>query len=204
MAQVVLRNVLNLMAVLGICVAVYVAWNWSGLPTIQRMVGLFFVGLVLHVWEEMRFPGGFAEMITSRLDFVLTAPHAAEAIVAAYVLYLAFVPLFFPHVAWLAMASILLGVLEAIGHVAAIRLFRCKHYYSPGLVTALALLLPISVYGIAYVVRNDLIRPLDWGCSLLYMVLGLAVAQGTVVRMSGMKYGQFLKRVRSTLFTAQR
>jgi hypothetical protein len=169
----------------------------------QRTVGLFFVALVLHVWEEMRYPGGFPEMVMSRLNFAIPNRHAAEAIVAGYVLYLVFVPLFFPHVIWLAMASMVLGVLEAVAHTAEIKLFRLKHYYSPGLATAIVLLLPISIFGITYAVRHDLMQPWEWVYSLLYMVVGFAIAQGTVVRMSGLKYIEFLKRVRSTLFAKQ-
>ena len=203
MKQFVLRNNLNLLAALGIGVAIYLSVSWAVMPVLQRSVGLFFVALVLHVWEEMRYPGGFAEMVTRRLNFALPNRYAAESIVAGYVLYLVFVPLFFPHVPWLAMASMLLGVLEAIAHLAEIKIFRRKYFYSPGLVTAVLLLLPIATYGISYAVRQDLMRPLDWVWSLLYMAIGFAIAQGTVVRMSGLEYLDFLKRVRSVLFAKQ-
>jgi hypothetical protein len=56
LANFVLRNNLYLMA-LGVAVASYVALNWSSMPVLQRMVGLFFVGLVMRLWEEGRFPG---------------------------------------------------------------------------------------------------------------------------------------------------
>ncbi|EEF59740.1 HXXEE domain-containing protein [Pedosphaera parvula] len=203
MKQFILRNNLYLLTALAIGVAIYVAVNWAAIPFLQRMVGLFFVAIMLHVWEESRFPGGFAEMITARLNFAITDPRVAELILAGAILYLGFVPLFFPHVAWLAMAAMLLGVLEPIAHLAAIKMFQRKHFYSPGLLTAVVLLLPISIYGIAFAVRNDLMRPWDWIWSLLYMATGLAIAQGTVVRMSGLRYTEFLKRVRSTLFAKQ-
>lgn len=45
------------MATLGVAVASYVALNWFSMPVLQRMVGLFFVGLVMRLWEEGRFPG---------------------------------------------------------------------------------------------------------------------------------------------------
>jgi uncharacterized protein with HXXEE motif len=201
--QFILRNNLNLMALLGACVAVYLAIFWRDMPVMQRTVGLFFIALVLHVWEEMRYPGGFPEMMMSRLNFVIPNRHAAEAIVAGYVLYLVFVPLFFPTVIWLTMASMLLGVFEAVAHTAEIKLFRLKHYYSPGLVTAVFLLLPIWIFGVTYAVRHDLMQPWEWLYSLLYMVVGFAIAQGTVVRMSGMKYSDFLKRVKSTFSAKQ-
>jgi Protein of unknown function with HXXEE motif len=200
MMQFILRNTLNLMALLGAGVVVYLAIFWHDMPVMQRTVGLIFLALVCHVWEEMRYPGGFAELMMSRLNFAIPNMDVAHAIVAAYVLYLVFVPLFFPHLVWLAMASMVLGVLEAVAHVAMIKILRLKLPYSPGLATAIVLLLPISLFGITYVVRNDLMQPWEWAYSLLYMIVGLAIAQGTVVRMSGLKYGEFLKRVRSTLF----
>jgi hypothetical protein len=46
-------------------------------------------------------------------------------------------------------------------------------------------------------------RPWEWAWSVLYMVIGFAIAQRTVVRMSGLKYSEFLKRVRSTLSAKQ-
>jgi len=198
--QFILRNNLNLMALLGAGVAVYLAFFWPDMLVMQRTVGLFFVALVLHVWEEMRYPGGFPEMMMSRLNFAIPNRHAAKAIVDGYVLYLVFVPLFFPHVIWLAMASMLLGVLEAVAHTAEIKLFRLKHPYSPGLATAIVLLLPIGIFGITYAVRHDVMRPKQWAYSLLCMAAGFAIAQGTVVRMSGLKYTEFLKKVHSVLF----
>src|SRR4051794_7374515 len=42
------------------------------------------------------------------------------------------IPRAVPHVIWLAMASMLLGVIEAVAHTAEIKLFRLKHPYSPG------------------------------------------------------------------------
>jgi hypothetical protein len=203
MRQFVIRNSLYLLTALGICVAIYVAMNWSAMPVLQRTGGLFFVAIIMHVWEEFRFPGGFAEMITSRLNFVLADMNSAKSIVVAYVLYLAFAPLFFPNIAWLAMPAMLLGILEAIAHLAMIKMFRLKRFYSPGLATAAVVLLPISIYGLSFAVQNHLIRPSEWVWSFLYMAVGFVIAQATVVRMSGLKYFEFLKRVRSTLFGKQ-
>jgi len=93
--QFILRNNLNLMALLGAGVAVYLAFFWPDMLVMQRTVGLFFVALVLHVWEEMRYPGGFPETM-SRLNFAIPNRHAAKAIVDGYVLYLVFVRCSFP------------------------------------------------------------------------------------------------------------
>ena len=92
------------------------AMNWSAMPVLQRLVALFFIALVAHLWEEGRFPGGFTDLITSKLNFTASNPHFGEMITAAYVLAFAFVPLFFPKVAFLSMAPMMLGILEAVAH----------------------------------------------------------------------------------------
>jgi hypothetical protein len=90
-----------------------------------------------------------------------------------------------------------------VAHVAAIRIFRLKHFYSPGLVTAVGLLLPISLYAFAYAIRHDLMQPISWLFASLYLLFGLTLAQQFVVRASGTKYTDFLKNVRSALFGAR-
>jgi hypothetical protein len=197
------RNNLYLITALAAIVAVIVAWNWTSMPVLQRMVGLFFVALVMHLWEEQRIPGGFVEMVTEHLHFTASSREFGETVTAAVVLVIAFVPLLFPRVAFLAMAPMMLGVLEAVEHVGVIKVFRLKHFYSPGMVTAVGLLLPISVYSIVYAVRNDLIQPPAlWLLSFLYMFCTFIIGQQIVVRSSGVKYSDFLKNVRAAFSKA--
>jgi hypothetical protein len=160
---------------------------------------LFFIALALHLWEEGRFPGGFTDLITSKLNFTASNPHFGEMITAAYVLAIAFVPLFFPKVAFLAMAPMMLGILEAVALVGAIWIFRLERFCSPGMLTAVFLLMPVSIYGIAYAVQQHLMSPLSWLLSFLYMLGGLMLAQQIVVRAGGMQYSQFLSNVRATI-----
>jgi Protein of unknown function with HXXEE motif len=110
----------------------------------------------MHLWEEGRFPGGFVEMITEHLHFTASDRNFSEIVTAILALLIAFVPQFFPNVPFLATAPMILGVLEAVVHIGVIKIFRLKHFYSPGLVTADMLLLSISVYSIAYAVRQNL------------------------------------------------
>ena len=196
----IVRNSLYLITALGGIVAFILLLNWSEMPVLQRMVSLFFCAVVLHLWEEGRFPGGFTEMITRKLDFTQRDPHFGEFITADYVLIITFVPLFFPKVTWLAIAPMLLGIFEVIAHLGAIRMFNLQRFYSPGLVTAVVVMLPISIYTIVYVVQNNLMQPVYWLFSLIYMVIGVMIAQQIVVRMNGMKYTDFLKKVRATIF----
>jgi hypothetical protein len=202
MGKFILRNNLYLMTALAVVVALYVALNWASMPILQRMTGLFFVGLVTHLWEEQRIPGGFVEMVTEHLHFTASSREFGEVCTAGCVLVVAFVPFLLPQVAFLAMAPMMLGVLEAIEHVGVIKAFRLKRFYSPGMVTAVFVLLPISVFSITYAIENDLVHPSAlWLLSFLYMFVAFVAAQQIVVRSSGVKYADFLKNVRAA-FTA--
>ena len=50
----------------GIAVAAYMALAWDAMPAGQRALGFFVVGIVAHEWEEMRFPGGFYDLMTRK------------------------------------------------------------------------------------------------------------------------------------------
>lgn len=93
----------------------------------------------------------------------------------------------------------LLGVLEVIAHLAAIKMFG-KRYYSPGLLTAVVVLLPLSLFTLHYIVVHHIASRLDWILAFLYMIVGLLIAQRIVINASGMKYLDFLKNVREKLF----
>ena len=80
-------------------------------------------------------------------------------------------------------------------------MFRLQPFYSPGLITSVFVLMPISIYGMAYVARNRLMSPRSWLFSFLYMLGGLMLAQQIVVRASGMEYSEFLRNVREAIFS---
>ncbi|MEV7803161.1 HXXEE domain-containing protein [Microbispora sp. NPDC088329] len=182
MKSFIARHNLYLLTALSAAALLYTLVSWSSLPVPQRMVGLFSFALVLHLWEEGRFPGGFTAMITDKLGFAARSPHFGEIITATYVLFIAFVPLLLPNVAFLAIAPMMLGILEAIAHTAAIKMFDLKRFYSPGLITAGLLLLPLSLSAIIHTAQHDLLQPAEWLYAFLYMLAGLALAQQIVVR----------------------
>jgi hypothetical protein len=151
------------------------------------MACLFFIALVMHIWEESRFPGGFTEMITEKLHFTASDMHFGELITASYAMTVGFVPIFLPQVTSLVMAAMILGLLEFVVHTVTIKLFYLKRPYSPGLATATILMLPISAYTIHYTLQHRLMRPEYWLLSFAYLVVGLMIAQRIVVRASGRK-----------------
>jgi hypothetical protein len=125
------------------------------------MLALFFVGLVLYLWEEGRSPGGVVE-IMRHLHFAARSRQLGEIVTASYVLAIAFVPTILPTCAVPGTAAMMLGIMEAVTHVALIRMFRLKHFYSPGLAAALTLLQPMSLCTCVYAIRRDVMEPASW------------------------------------------
>jgi len=194
-----LGHLLDILTIVAGGALVYVAANWSTLPIVQRLVGLQFFFVGLHVNEELRFPGGFIEMVEHKLHFTLTDPHFGELILVVVVLTMFLPPLVFPRRTFLAMVPMVLGVVELIAHTAGIWLFDRPVPYTPGLATAAFLLAPVGVYGIRHAVKNRLLHRLDWFFVVLYMLFAVGVAQQIVVRSTGMSYLEFLRNVRKAL-----
>ena len=194
-----LKNNLILITVVGACALAYTLVCWPSMPVPQRCVGLFDAGIVIHLWEEGRFPGGFTEMITDRLHFTQADPRFGGLVTDVLVLLIGFVPLLFPGVTFLVFAAISLGFVESFAHIVAIRMFRKRRPYTPGMASALVVLLPISIYTSWYLVTNDLMRPASWACAIVYLLACVAVAQQVVVRTSGMKDSEFLGNVHKAL-----
>jgi hypothetical protein len=200
MTDFLLGNTPIFLFLLASAVMIYTARNWSSLPVLRRLTALQFLFVTMHILEELRF-GGFVELVQKKLHFTLENPHFGELVLGVIVLIIFLPPLLFPRVAFLAMVPMLLGVMELLAHtVAAFTMSDTRIPYSPGLVSAVVLLFPVSVYGILYAIKNNLMRPKDWLFSFLVMIAGLMAAQMIVVRSTGMPYPEFLRNVRRAIF----
>lgn len=200
MKNFLMKHNLVLFSLVATCVLIYTLMNWQSMIFTQRMLGLFVFGITLHLWEEGRFPGGFTEMIAEKLNFKADDIHFGQIITSCYVVFIVFIPLFFPHVLFLAIAPMLLGLLEVVAHLLAIRMSSTR-YYSPGLITAVVVLMPISLYTLHSIVTTRETHFSTWLFAFFYMAVGLLIAQRLVISASGMKYSEFLRNVKSRLFT---
>ena len=199
MKDFIVKNNLYLITSLGLIVVIYTLLSWATIPFLKQMVGLFIFGLVLHLWEEQKFPGGFSNPMAEGFKFTAEDIEYGEVITTIYVLVIAFIPFFLPDITFLVVAPMLLGFLEAGAHFVGIKMYDAKRFYSPGLITSVFVLLPISVVSIMYVLEQNLMPPMYWLFSLLYMAVGLISAQYYVVRSSGMKYLEFIRTAKSKM-----
>ncbi|MBT8342105.1 MAG: HXXEE domain-containing protein [Desulfatitalea sp.] len=196
MTNILVKRSMHLLAALGVIVAAYTAINWADLPVLQRLACLIFITLAMHGLEEYLFPGGFMQLVMRNMNVAFTNAEASKFAVVYAIVYLSFVPLFFTHVAWMVMAPMLLGIVEFIMHLFMIKLFKVGRPYTPGLASATCML-PISIYAIVHVVQNNLMQPVQWLFTLLFMATCLWSASIILAKVNGMKYFDLIKTYRA-------
>ena len=133
MKKFIMHYNLYILTVFGVIILFYAAFSWSSLAVLHRCICLFDAGIILHLWEEGKFPGGFTEMITEKLNFTQKDPQFGSFVTVTLVLLIGFVPLFFSNVPFLIFAGIFLGYIESFAHIAAIKIFDKKKPYTPGM-----------------------------------------------------------------------
>ena len=106
----------------GIVTLIGVWINRHQLSEITLLLWLSFIAILVHQFEEYRWPGTFPGLF-NRVIFNSSEPdryplNAQSAmiinLVIAYVFYL--LPVFFPAVIWLALGPILMGFFQFIWH----------------------------------------------------------------------------------------
>jgi len=160
---------------LGLVLAVAV----GGFVFITRPIGLSLllwvnlIALFLHQFEEYRFPGNFPGMMNTVMfsspqpdRYPLNANTAL--IVNLLVGWLSYflAALFAGKAVWLGIAAVLVSAGNFIAHTFLFNI-RGRTKYSPGMLTAILLFLPISVWFFYFIIRNKLAGPVDWIAGLL-------------------------------------
>lgn len=176
------------------------------LSHVQQLLLLSYVALLVHQFEEYRFPGFFPGNLNggfSRSEvpdrYPLNTQSALVAnMVLAWPIYL--VPVFLPQYIWLGLAPVLLGFAQGLAHGIVFPL-RAKQAYSPGILSAILLHLPI---GIAYI-RTVQPTGTDWliGLGLLPILAVGAVLvpirlfqdKDTIYRFAERQLGPYVKDI---------
>jgi hypothetical protein len=146
-------------------------------PTgLSLLLWISLISLFLHQFEEYRWPGNFPGMM-NRVMFASIQPDRyplnsntaliINLLVGWSTYFLA--ALFAGKAIWLGIAATLVSAGNFIAHTFLFN-FRGKTKYSPGMLTAILLFLPISVYFFSFIIRNRLAVPVDW---IVGIVLGV-------------------------------
>ena len=162
---------------IGLVLAVLaIIWAMVGdLHTVQLILLLNFVVLVLHQFEEMRWPGGspwILNEVFNRRDgpadrYPLNQANCAFINVTAWAFYL--VPVFVPGAVWLGLAQVLFGMVgQLIVHGVVINT-RLKTLYNPGLAAVVLGHIPLGIWYLVEVNGRSQLSGWDWLIGVLIL-----------------------------------
>ena len=190
----VVRNSLYVTTAIAACVATYMVVFWESMPVTQRIIGLYYILIAAHEWEELKYPGGFVELAISLTGMPMRDMCIPKFALFCITVYLLLIPFCLPQFHWLVIGALVLGIIEPLAHIVAGRANPKTRIYSPGMVTSLLFMLPLDAFTIWYVVA---VEPFAWYWWLAGAALLLIPLFGTqrliVVKMMGMSYGEFVR-----------
>lgn len=166
--------------VVAALVCVYLFLGGTEIPDIKVMLWLSFVAILVHQFEEYRWPGYFSGLFNAVLfksksprQFPLN-PQSAMIInlIIAYGFYL--FPLLFPDVIWLGLAPMLMGFFQFIWHGIFANI-KAKTLYNPGLFSILVLHIPVGSWYVFHIVSNGLVHTTDWILGTIYFAAAVYV-----------------------------
>ena len=196
MTKFIKHYALEIYTVLAMLFIVYTAMLGE-LSFIQKLVVIDAFLFILHEWEEEHYPGGFINLIAGLIqknpsDEIKRASRIPAGIL---LLLLSIVPFIYHDVPMITMVVATFGIIEGFVHTMGIRLFRMKHFYTPGAATAW-LELVVSILLIAYLVTNNLGSWQDYVFGPVIMFICFGMLQKTMTLMVGINYSDMPKMVK--------
>ena len=177
-----------------------IAGLMGNLSIIQKFVLLYIFLFVLHEWEEMHYPGGFADLIAKTIDVDIDIKMKRASRIPTSILLLTFTitPFILDDHPVTILPVAFLGLFEGVVHIFAIKLFKCSKHYSPGLVTA-EIQAIVSIILFVYLIKNNILAPIDYFIGVLVMCVCFVIMQKTITMMIGYKYGDIFKKLKQQL-----
>ncbi len=170
------------------------------LSVIQKFVLVYIFLFVLHEWEEMSYPGGFAEKIANMLGIDINTEMKRASRIPTSILLLTFTitPFILHNYPMTILPLAFLGLFEGIVHIFFIRLFKCPKVYSPGMVTA-EIQAIVTIILFTYLIKNNILTPTDYFIGAFVMLVCFIVMQKAITAMIGYKYGDVYKNLKKQL-----
>ena len=148
---------------------------WGGMPVLQRINFVNFIGIMLHQFEEYCFPGGaptfgnkYMRGGTDRYPLNQFSAMLVNVVIA-YICYL--LPVFLPEVIWLGLAPILFGcVFQVMLHLV-VFLVKFHHFYNSGLAAVLCIHVPCGILYIRQAAAQGLLTGKTWTYALIYLIV---------------------------------
>ena len=191
-----ITSLLGIIAVIGLFI------GWDGMDMLKKLPIIYIVALAVHEIEELKFPGGFVEMVTAMTGLKLKKLGLAKFGLLMFTLYATIIPIFISGYVWPVMATLFIGIIEIFAHLAAARV-NPRKFYSPGMLTAIVVQFPVAVYGFYYLFSNQMVKGIYWLYAFIFLLVPLFGLQAIIVKSNGEKYGEFINNARKAMLTSE-
>lgn len=170
----------------------------GNLSFIQKLIVIDAFLFILHEWEECHYPGGFVDLLSNLFQRKVDAEtnRASRLLAGIFLLILTVVPFIFSTSPMIIMILATFGFIEGIVHTVGIRLFRRKHFYTPGMATAW-LEFAVSMIMIVYLAVNHLGHWYDYVFGPFIVIAFFVCFQKTMTLMVGINYADMPKYIKA-------
>lgn len=174
-----------------------IAGIMGDLSIIQKFVLVYIFLFILHEWEEMHYPGGFADAIAKMIEVDINPEMKKASRIPTSILLLTFtiMPLILHNHPIAILPLAFLGLFEGFVHIFAIKLFKCPKFYSPGFATA-EIQAVITIILFTYLIKNNVLSGTDYLIGALIMCACFVIMQKTITMMIGYKYSDVFKNIK--------
>jgi hypothetical protein len=145
---------------------------------LSLLLWLSLISLFLHQFEEYRYPGYFPGIMNSVMlsseqpdRYPLNTNTALVINLGIGWLFYFLAAVFNEKAVWLGIATILVSVGNFFAHTFLFNI-KGRRYYNPGMLTAILLFLPLSVFFFLWVIQNNAASTMDW---IFGILLGIAL-----------------------------
>lgn len=191
-----------LTSLLGVIAVIWLVIGWGEMDMLRKLPIIYIVALAVHEIEELKFPGGFVELVTAMTGLKLKKLGLAKFGLLMFTLYATIIPAFISGYVWPVMATLFIGIIEIFAHLAAARV-NPKKFYSPGMLTAIIVQFPVAVYGFYYLFSNQMVEGIYWLYAFIFLLIPLFGLQAIIVKANGQKYGEFINNARKAMLTSE-
>lgn len=155
----------------------------TSLSPLQILLWISFITLLLHEFEEYRWPGGFPQFLNGAIfgsdqpdRYPLNTRSALVVnVLMGWPVYAA-AAILAEKAVWLGMAAIVVSMGNILAHAVVFNI-KARRFYNPGLATALLLFLPVSIAFFRQIVGEGLASPADYliGFSLGFFLIYVGI-----------------------------
>ena len=191
-----------LTSLLGVIAVMWLVIGGNDMDMLRKLPIIYIAALAVHEIEELKFPGGFVELVTAMTGLKLKKLGLAKLGLLMFTLYASIIPAFISGYVWPVMATMFIGIIEIFAHLAAARV-NPKKFYSPGMLTAVIVQFPVAVYGFYYLFSNQMVKGIYWLYAFIFLLIPLFGLQAIIVKSNGQKYGEFMNNARKAMLTSE-